>query len=202
VRDYILGHPEILPEAMARLDAKRTADKLAGDRTALETPFAGAWAGAAAPDVTLVMFTDYSCGYCRASVADVDRLLAEDPKLRVVWREVPVLGPNSETAARIALAAARAGEGKYLALHRKIFAGGVPSAGKLTAAAKAVGLDADALAASGKADAISAEIRANIEMADRIGVSGTPAFVVGRQFLSGYVGYDALKAAIAEARKG
>jgi protein-disulfide isomerase len=78
VRDYILNHPEIIPEAMTRLQWRETAKLLAMHRAAIETPFAGAWAGAKDGNVTLVMFTDYSCGYCRTSVPHVDRLLAED----------------------------------------------------------------------------------------------------------------------------
>ncbi|PTQ12253.1 disulfide bond formation protein DsbA [Sphingomonas oleivorans] len=198
VRDYILNHPEILPEAMERLQAREVSKRLEADRQALETPFPGAWAGAAKPDVTLVMFTDYSCGYCRASVADVDRLLAEDPRLRVVWRELPILGPQSEEAARAALAAA--GQGRYLDFHRRIFAGGVPNEAKLARAGAAAGLDAAKLKAAGASPAIGREIETNIALATRLGLSGTPAFVIGNQLLTGAVGHDALKKAIAEAR--
>lgn len=201
VHDYVLAHPEILPEAMARLEQRETGKRLAPERAALEKPFAGAWAGAARPDVTLVMFTDYSCGFCRASVPDVDRLLAEDKGLRVVWREIPILGPQSEVAARTALAAAETGEGKYLAFHRTLFASGPPSDDKMAGAARKVGLDPAQLAAAGKSAAVTEEIRANLKMVETLGIGGTPAFVVGDQLLSGMVGYDALKKAVAAARK-
>ena len=201
VRNYVLEHPEILPEAMARLEQRDTAKRLAPERAALEKPFAGAWAGAAQPDVTLVMFTDYSCGFCRASVPDVDRLLAEDKRLRVVWREIPILGPQSEAAARTALAAAGMGEGKYLAFHRTLFAGGTPGPDKLAAAATKVGLDPKALANAGKSAAVTEEIRANLQLVQTLGIGGTPAFIVGDQMLSGMVGYDTLKKAVAAARK-
>jgi protein-disulfide isomerase len=199
VREYILAHPEILPEAMSRLQERETAQRLEADRAALETPFHGAWAGAAKPDVTLVMFTDYSCGYCRASVDDVDRLLATDPKLRVVWRELPILGEGSEGAARMALSAAQ--QGRYAAFHRGTFAAGTPDAAKLARVAQAAGLDPARIAADARSPAIGREIEANLALASKLGVSGTPAFIVGNRMFSGAVGYDALRQAVSDARK-
>jgi protein-disulfide isomerase len=180
IRDYVLAHPEIIPEAMKKLEVQTAARTLSRHRAALEAPFAGAWAGAARPDVTLVMFSDYRCGYCRASLPVVDRLLAEDKGLRVVWREIPILGPQSEVAARAALNAAT--KGRYLAVHRSLFATGtsdVPPA---------------------DTPEIAREIAANIAIARDLGISGTPSFVIGGQLLQGAVGYDALKRAIAQAR--
>jgi len=200
VREYILQHPEIIPEAMARLRSRETAQAIAADRTAIERPFAGAWAGNPQGDVTLVMFTDYACGYCRASNPDLDRLLRDDPRLRVVWREVPVLGPDSEAAARTALAAAKQ-DGRYLPLHRAIFAGGRADAGHLAAAVRAAGVDAGRLAADRNGADVGRELDANLALASRLGVSGTPAFVIGDQLLPGAVGHDRLAAAIAAARK-
>jgi len=200
VRDYLLQHPEIIPEAMARLREKETAQLIAADRTAIERPFAGAWAGNPKGDITLVMFTDYACGYCRASSPDLDRLLREDPGLRVVWREIPVLGPDSEAAARVALAAAKQ-DGRYPALHRAIFAGGRADAAHVAAAAKASGVDPARLAAERNGTDVLREVDANLQLAARLGVTGTPAFVVGHQLLPGAVGHDKLAAAIAEARK-
>lgn len=200
VRDYILTHPEIIPEAMERLRTREAAKAITADRKGIETPFAGAWAGNPDGDVTLVMFTDYSCVYCRASAPEIDRLLAEDPKLKVVWREIPVLGPQSEAAARVALAAAK--QGRYLPFHRAVFADGRPDPAHLAAAGKSAGLDAARLAADSKGADIAQELDANLAIAGRIGVSGTPAFVVGDTMLSGAVGHDALAKAIAAARKG
>ena len=200
VRDYILQHPEIIPEAMTRLRARETAKLIAADRRAIETPFAGAWAGNPKGDVTLVMFTDYACIYCRASAPDIERLLKEDPQLKVVWREIPVLGPPSETAARAALAAAK--QGKYLPFHRALFADARPDAAHLSAATKAAALDPARLAADRNGADVAAELDQNMALAQRLGVNGTPAFVVGDQMLGGAVGYAKIAAAIAAARKG
>jgi protein-disulfide isomerase len=93
VHDYVLAHPEILPEAMHRLQDRQAAKLVVEHRKAIERPFGGAWAGASNGDVTLVEFTDFACGYCRASLPAVTRLLAEDPNLKVVYREIPILSP-------------------------------------------------------------------------------------------------------------
>lgn len=194
VREYILSHPEIIPEAMKRLQERDAANMLASNRKALETPFPGAWAGAKDGDATLVMFSDYSCGYCRSSVPDIERLLAEDKKLKIVWRELPILGPGSELAAREALSAAQ--QGKYMDFHRRMFAAGPPDAAKLSVVGKAVGLAANVRPAA----EIDREIESNVALARTLGLTGTPSFVVGDRLLMGAVGYDALKKAVAEAR--
>lgn len=193
VRDYILSHGEIIPEAMERAQLRRSAQSVGQHRRALETPFHGAWAGAADADVTLVQFFDYSCGYCRQSNADVDRLLREDNRLRVVWRELPVLGPDSEAAARISMAAAQ--QNRFRDFHTRMFGLGRPTAGLLQQASQASGVQAVAETAE-----MRAELARNVEMARAVGASGTPTFVVGDQVLQGAVGYEALRDAIRQAR--
>ena len=199
VHDYLLSHPEIIPEAMNRLQARETAKGIAAVRGAIERPFAGAWAGNPAGDVTLVMFTDYNCGFCRVSAPDIDRLIAADPKLKVVWREIPILGPSSDAAARIALAAAK--QGRYPAFHRAMFRGPSPSAARFAAVGREIGLDPARVSADQAAPDITQEIAANLALASRLGVDGTPAFVIGDRMLRGAVGHDALAQAIAAARK-
>jgi len=196
VRDYILNNPEIIPEAMQRLQAREMAKAIGTHRPALETPFEGAWAGHEKGDVTLVMFSDYACGYCRRAAPDVDRLLAEDKKLKVVFRELPILGPESETAARAALNAAR--QGRYLDFHRRMFAERSTSGDSVAAVSKASGVSGHT-ATDG---AVDQEIANNIAMARALGMTGTPTFIVGDQILQGAVGYEALKKAVADARSG
>ena len=199
VRRYLLENPEIIPEAMQRLEARKNAETLAAHRAAIETPFGSAWAGARDGDVVLVEFFDYACSYCRKSNADVERLLAEDKGLKIVWREYPVLGPNSEEAAQISLAAARAG--RFKPFYDRMFALGRPSPETLAEARRAVGLS-DALAEEMKGSpAALAELQRNYELARIIQASGTPTFVVGDRILHGAVGYETLKEAIADARE-
>ena len=193
IRSYLLEHPEILPEAMERLRARETAEAVRQHRAAIETPFHGAWAGAARPDVVLVEFFDYACGFCRASNPDIERLLREDSRLRVVWREYPVLGPNSEQAAIASLAAARAG--RFRSFYDRLYAGGRPTEATIAAARQAVGLGEVALT-----DEYRREIERNYDIARALGATGTPTWVIGDQVLQGAVGYDALKAAVEAAR--
>ncbi len=194
VREYILANPEILPQAMDRLQQRQAGQAVAANRAAIETPFHGAWAGAANADVTLVEFFDYACGYCRASNDHIARLLREDPRLRVVWREYPVLGPASEQAAVASLAAAQAG--RYRPFYDALFGAGRPTEQSIAAARAAVGLGPVRLT-----DEYRTELQRNYQLARALGASGTPTFVVGDQVLHGAVGYDALRAAITQARR-
>jgi len=193
VRDYILDHGEILPEAMTRLEQRQSAEAVGRHRAALERPYHGAWAGAADGDAVLVEFFDYACIYCRASNPHVERLLAEDPRLKVVWRELPVLGPDSAAAAHVSLAAAR--QGRFRAFHDRLFALGRPTAAAVATAAQGAGVRNEEPSAEGQA-----ELARNLQMARAIGASGTPTFVIGGRVLQGAVGYQALKDAIAAAR--
>lgn len=200
VRDYILAHPEIIPEAMSRMREKQSRDVYASNKAAFETPFASAWAGDEHGDVTLVMFTDYACGYCRMSVPDIDRLIATDPKLKVVWREIPILGPGSEVAAKASLAAAQ--QGRFREFHEKMFALGRPDGPRVSAVLRSMKLDPGRIQRDLDSPAVTAEIRRNLDLASRMDDTlATPIFMVGGQMLKGAVGYDALRQAVDEARK-
>ena len=197
IHRYLLDHPEVIPEAMDRLQDKQTAQAIAANRDQIQAPFAGAVAGNPKGDVTLVEYFDYACGYCRQSVADVDRLIAADPKLRVVYKELPVLdGAISDRAAQVSLVAAKAG--KFVAFHHALYQVPAPlDDAKTDAVAAKLGLD---LAGLSSADIVG-EINANLATGRSLRMSGTPTFVVGDQLLAGAVGYDALKGAIDKARK-
>lgn len=198
IHDYLLNNPEILPQAMERLERNRAAQVIDRQRDRIERPFSGAWAGAADGDVTMTVFTDYACTFCRASLADIDRLLREDRNLKVVFRELPILSPDSEPAARLALAAAR--RGRYMPMHRALFETGTPDADARRDAA--VNLDvANDSAALGDA-AITRELETNVALARDLGIDGTPSWVIGDRMLTGAVGYDQLRAAIRAARSG
>ena len=105
VREGLLADPQILTEAVDSLRDAQYAPVLDTHRAALETPFASSWKGAEKPEVTLVEFFDYACGYCKASNPHVDQLIKEDPGLRVVYRELPIIGPDSLKSARLSLQA-------------------------------------------------------------------------------------------------
>lgn len=198
VHNYILEHPEILPEAMENLRAKETGKQLAATGGKLETPFPGAVLGNPMGQVTLVEFTDFACGYCRQSVADVEALVAANPNLKVVIRELPIIAPTSADAARWGLAAAE--QGKYPAFHKAMFAAGRTDSASIDAAARSAGLDIERARKFIDDPRVSAELNANLELARQLGINGTPSWVVGDQLLAGAVGKDALAKAIAEAK--
>ena len=199
VRAYILEHPEILTDAAQILEQRALAKRLDAAGEELTTPFAGAVDGNAQGDVTLVEFTDYNCGFCRSSVADVQKLIGSDKNLHVVFREVPILSASSREASKWALAAAK--QGKHKAFHDAMFAGEKPNDASIRLAAQKAGLNMAKAEADANSDAVAAEIEANLAMMQKLGVGGTPAFIVGDQILEGALGYDALKQAVANARK-
>lgn len=208
IRGYLLEHPEVLPEAMERLQARETAryekvqqgaQKAVPQHLAqLHKPFASAWAGNPNGDVTVVAFMDYACGYCRASLPGIEALLASDPGVRVVYREFPVLGPESVLAARWALAAAE--QGKYRAFHDALYAAGPPSAENIALAAGKAGLDRDLATQAVQSKAIEQEILANHKLGEQLAMTGTPAWVVGSALLSGARDHAGLAQAVAAAR--
>lgn len=198
VHDYILDHPEIIPQAIQKLQANRMSTTISDNRAALETPYAGAWEGAANADVTVVEFFDYACGYCRASLPDLAKLVAADAKVKVVYRELPILSEESSDAAKVSLLAAE--RGQYMAYHKAMYGAGRVTRDSIIAAAGKAGIskaDAEAAIASSKYDA---EIQSNIALAQKLQASGTPTFVIGGQVLNGAVGYDALQSGVAAAR--
>jgi protein-disulfide isomerase len=193
VHEYILDHGEILPEAMERMQRRQSAASAAQHRSALELPFHSAWAGAPDGDVVLAEFFDYACAFCRAANPDVERLLREDRRLKVVWRELPVLGPDSQAAALVSLGAAR--QGRFRQFHDRMFALGRPTETVVAQAVADAGVAREGETADGRA-----ELARNFELARAIQATGTPTFVVGDQVVQGAVGYEALKQAIAAAR--
>lgn len=198
VRDYILEHPEILPQAMEKLASKRMGAVIDQNRSVIETPYAGAWEGAAKGDVVLVEFFDYACGYCRATLPEIAKLVAQDSNLKVVYRELPILSEQSADAAKVSLLAAE--KGQYMPFHRALYGAGKVTRDSIFAAAAQVGIDRKAAEAAMVSTKYNAEVESNIRLAQTLQASGTPTFVIGNQVLNGAVGFDTLKAAVATAR--
>ena len=195
VRDALLSNPEMIMDAGEALRDKQYASTLAPIRASLETPFHSSWKGAAKPEVIMTYFFDYACGYCRQSNPDIERLLAEDKGLRVIFRELPILGPASVEAARVSLAASKAG--KFAQYHDALYAAGRPGPETIALAARAAGVPAQ----PANDPAQEAELRSNMSLASQLGATGTPLFVVGDKVINAAVGYEELKKAVASARK-
>lgn len=192
-RAWLVANPEVLPDMAQALQQKEAEAKLAEVGDVVDRPFPGAVLGNPQGTRTLVKFTDYGCSYCRASEADVQRLIAGDPQLRVVIREWPIF-PGSEEAARMALAAAR--QGKYPAFYKAMFAAGPPSPATVAKAAAKAGLDLDHARTDAASNAVAAELAQNMQLARTLGFSGTPSWVANGTVLQGAVGHDALKQAL------
>jgi protein-disulfide isomerase len=199
IRDYILAHPEIIPEAINRMQSNEVTRLLKTNRAAVETPFAGAWAGARNGDVVVVEFFDFNCPYCRQGAADVAKLLEADARVKVVFRDFPVLGPESEIAAMAALSAAQ--QGRYGPFYDRMF--GTPGRAtleKVIATVRQAGLNENRAAADLQSKTLRAEIDRNLQLGRALGLTGTPSYIIGDRILSGAVGLAEMKKAVAEAR--
>ena len=206
VRAYILEHPEVLEEAITKLQttretaaAKANEVALAANRQKVERDPRDFVAGNPQGKVTVVEFFDYRCPYCKMATGDLQKLIDGDKDLRVVMKEFPILSPVSDRAARAALGAKQ--QGKYWPVHTALMAEKNLDDAAIDRILTAHGVDvtkAKAYGATKEADAQIAEINA---LAKTTGVSGTPAFVIGDKLISGW-DLEAVKAEIEAARKG
>ena len=206
VRDYLLANPEVVEAALRALRAKREAEALARAAAAIRENAEALGAHPMSPvsgnpegDVTVVEFFDYQCGFCKRALPAMVELLEADRRVRVVWKEFPILGPLSRFAARASMAAAR--QGRYHHFHVRLMG----AARKLTEeavfrAAREAGLDADRLLRDMQDPAIATYLDETARLARRIGIRGTPSFVIGGRLVRGAVDGARLKELVAEAR--
>jgi protein-disulfide isomerase len=207
VHDYILDHPEVLVEAIRGAQAKAKEKKEESARQAITARRGELLSDATAPiagnpqgDVTIVEFFDYRCPYCKQVEPHLAALLKEDPKLRIVYKEFPVLGPESVFASRMALAAHK--QGKWAPFHDAMMAAkGTITEETILSVAQSVGIDvARAKTDMGGAD-IQEIIKRNYALADALDIQGTPAFIIGDTLVPGAIELDSLRHLIAETRK-
>lgn len=187
-RAFLLTNPDMLPQMAQAYEEQEAGKRLAVMGDEVFTPFPGAVLGNPSGTRVLVEFTDYNCTFCEASVKDVNRLVAEDPDLKVVMREWPIF-EGSDQSARMALAAGL--QGKYAAFHDAMF-----RTGDVATAARMAGLDLARAEADAASDAVSTEVARNLDLARSLGFTGTPAWIAGSTPIGGAVGYDKLKSAL------
>ncbi|MBL1147857.1 MAG: DsbA family protein [Pseudomonadota bacterium] len=202
VLDVIKDNPQVILETVNAYLQKQQGER---QQVALEehssrlfkgSPIAGNPEG----DVTVVEFFDYRCGYCKRAWETVDRLMKEDKNLRVVFKDFPILGPESETAARWALAAEK--QGKYLEFHHELMTHrGAFDVDTLSAMAEKLGLNAGRMRQDAQSADVSTTIQMNRALANDLGITGTPGFVVEDQLISGAVPYESMVDAISKKRK-
>lgn len=200
IRDYILEHPEILPEAIQILqDRAKTA--------AIDKHYAGLYedgfshvGGNLNGDITIIEFFDYNCAYCKHALDTIEKLKQDDKNLRVIYKEFPILSESSYTAAKAAMAAIE--QGKYESFHTAL----LRNTGKLTEdrifeIARDIGLDEQKLIKDMTSPIMDRNIKINRGLADTLGINGTPGFVIGTEIIPGALPYEELVRLIEKARK-
>ena len=212
VREYLIQHPEVLQEAMAELEKKQAADEALKNQAAVKDNSDAIFnsprqvvAGNPQGDVTFVEFFDYNCGYCKRAMTDMFDMIKADPKLKVVLKEFPVLGPGSVEAARVAVAVRmqdKTGK-KYMDFHQKLLGGrGQADKARALAAAKDAGLDVARIERDLTSDEVRQTLEESLKLAEKLGLNGTPSYVIGKQVVVGAVGVDTLREKIGVARCG
>ena len=207
LRDALRQDPSILRDAVAALQQDDTHredvaahDAIVSQRQALVADAADPTAGDAAGDVTLVEFYDTRCPYCRRLTPTMAALLRQDPRLRVVYKDLPILGPDSLLEARALLAAQR--QGGYAKMQDAVMRDtGPASMASLRAQAEALGLDGARLQQDMADPVIAARLERNQQLARSLQIEGTPAFVIGDRLIPGAVGLADLQAAVGAARQ-
>ena len=207
VRDYLLENPEILIEVSKKLEEKQQAQENQQRETSLAENAKDVFrmdgdfvAGNPDGDVTMVEFFDYNCGWCKRGLPEVLSLVEQDKNLRVVLKEFPIFGGDSDYAAMAALAAKK--QGKYWELHVAMLG----HEGKVTREtvdelAAAQGIDMEKLKADMNDPAIAKHLEQNQQLAKELAISGTPAFIIDNQVIPGYLPKAGLMASIAKVRE-
>ncbi len=208
VREYLLREPEVIYDAIQELQKRQQAAEATRQQTMIvehadeifrhaDDPIVGNAAG----DVTLVEFFDYHCGYCRSMVGNLRDLVAVDKQLRFVMKELPVLGPDSVTAARAALAASKLDHAKYYDLHLALMQSKDLSLESVLKIAAAKGYDPEALKAEMAASWVQERLDANHALAENLGINGTPSFVIGKTLIPGAVDIGRLAQLVVDERQ-
>jgi len=208
ISEYLVKHPQILEDMIVALEASRNqeaAEKaklgLEENHDALFNPDPAVVAGNPDGDVTVIEFFDYRCGYCRASVDNLRKLIREDPNVRLILRDYPVLGPASLMASQAALAAGR--QGRYVDFHWAIMTiDEAVTEESIFAVAEKLGLDIARMKKDMASDDIAEEIGENIKLADALGINGTPNFIFGKEIVPGAIPYEHMVELVKEARDG
>lgn len=209
IRDYLIANPEVIREAIDELQRKQELEERAaqvaaiGDnRDLLFSSPRQVVMGNPDGNVTLVEFFDYNCGYCRRAQADMQQLIADDPNLKVVLKEFPVLGEGSIEASQVSIAVRILAPAKAGEFHDALIAqSGQVNADIALAVAEELGLDRAMLEETMHSDEVRQTITEVYALAQSLSLTGTPSYVTAEEVAIGAIGYDALKEKIAAARE-
>ena len=206
VREYILKNPEIITEALTELERREQEAEEAARREVLTSSADILYnstrqvvLGNPQGSVTLVEFFDYNCGYCKRAYGDMVRLMDENPDLRVVLKEFPVLGQPSVEAAQVAIAVNSVAPEKYHAFHESLMTRrGQANLASAMEAATGAGISTEDLQAAMATDEAGQTIEEVYSQANRLGLTGTPSYVIGDEVVMGAVGYDQLNTKLSD----
>jgi protein-disulfide isomerase len=208
VRDYLRQHPEVIIDAIKAYQDKQASDQAVKMQQTIASLKDEIFKDPTSPvggnpdgDVTIVEFFDYRCPYCKAVAPDLGKALAADGKVRLVYKEFPILGPASVTASKAALAAVA--QGKYQPFHEKLmsYKGSLDDTAIFAMAAE-TGLDVAKLKKDMESPAVKDMINRTYKLADKLQIQGTPAFIIGTELLPGVASVEELTAAVKRARAG
>lgn len=209
IRDYLLENPDVLMEAIAVLEERRTAeaavadvDMLNNNRAAIFEDAASFVGGNPDGDVTVVEWMDYRCGFCKRAFPAVEELIASDGNIRFIIKEYPILGEQSTLASRYAIAARLVGgDDVYKAVHDNLMTwNGEITEGALSRIARGTGADHAAIMARMDDDQVSEIIQNNRALAQSLQIQGTPSFIMGDNFVRGFVELEQMRAIVAGIR--
>mgnify|MGYP001825410141 CR=1 FL=1 len=205
VTDYLIENPEIIMRALQVLqereqeaEAEQARLAMAAYRDQMENDPASPVGGNPQGDVTIVEFFDYRCTYCKAVAPDVAKLLESDGNIRMVYKEWPILGPESEFASRAALAAHM--QDKYFEFHDVVMSQKQVNEASVISAAEELGIDIGRLRADMDAPEVKEQISATMSLANAIGINGTPAFAIGDQLARGAISLSQMRELVDQAR--
>ena len=212
VRDYLIAHPEVLQEAMAELEKRQAAGEVEKHQAAVKSHAKVLFSsprqvnlGNPQGNVTFVEFFDYNCGYCKRAMLDMFALMKEDPKLKVVLKEFPVLGPGSVEAAQVAIAVNmqdKTGK-KYQQFHEKLMGGrGQANKALALAVAKEIGMNMAQIEKDMASPEVKETLQESFKLAEALGMNGTPSYVIGDSVVVGAVGLEALREKVNTTRCG
>lgn len=209
IEDYLMGDPRILERLSNKLETEIRTAEAAAAKQAIATMQDAIFndpdhvvIGNPDGDVTLVEMFDYNCGYCRSALPDLVTLIADDPNLKVVLKEFPILSKDSVDAARVAVVVSQQPEADYWAFHQALFSGrGAVTGAVALEAARGLGLNPVTLELDAQSEEVTAIIQKSYDIAQALNVSGTPTYIIGDEIIPGAIGIDELRLRIANMRK-
>ena len=205
IREYFIKHPEMIEELQALAQTEKMKRVITENKDTLFNSPRQVTLGNPNGDVTMVEFFDYNCGFCKRALDDMITLMKNNPNLKIVLKEMPVLSQGSMDAAQVAVAVAlqdKSGK-RYLDFHQRLLGGrGQADKARAMAAAKEAGLDMARLEKDLASPEINATLNENFKLAEEMGLNGTPSYVIGKDVVVGAVGAPGLAKKISEARCG